>query len=83
VIGARYKGEFHMPPSSQDKLTIHVNVDITAAALQTIVSYAKQLARQNENGTLSIDTADQVSEMISRFLDEKDFENYVKKIANG
>lgn len=72
-----------MPSSPQDKLRIHVNVDITAAALQSIVSYAKQLAHKNENGTLCIDTADQVSEMISRFLEEKDFEAYVKKIANG
>ena len=69
-----------MPNVSQDKLRIHVNIDITAAALQAIVAYAKQLTRRNENGILSIDTAEQVSQVISRFLEEKDFENYAKHL---
>jgi hypothetical protein len=73
--------EFEMPTASQDKIRIHVNVEITAAALQTIVSHAKHLARRNENGILCIDTADQVSEMISRFLEEKDFESFLKSVT--
>jgi len=70
-----------MPNVSQDKLRIHVNIDITAAALQAIVAYAKQSSRRNENGILSIDTAEQVSQVISRFLEEKDFENYAKQLV--
>jgi ribosome maturation factor RimP len=75
--------EVKMPNVSQDKLRIHVNIDITAAALQAIVAYAKQSSRRNENGILSIDTAEQVSQVISRFLEEKDFENYAKQLVSA
>ena len=33
---------------------------------------------RNEKGHYTVDTADKVSEMISRFLLEKDFEGFVK-----
>jgi hypothetical protein len=65
-----------------DKLSVHVNVQITASTLQSIVSNAKQVATRDANGSYRIDTADQVSAMITRFLDEKDFETYVKDIDN-
>ena len=71
-----------MNQSTDDKLSVHVNVHITAATLQSIVSNAKQVATQDANGAYRIDTADQVSLMITRFLDEKDFETYVKDIDN-
>ncbi len=71
-----------MNQPTNDKLSIHVNVQITAAALQSIVSNAKQVATQEANGSYRIDTADQVSAMITKFLDEKDFEAYVKDIDN-
>jgi hypothetical protein len=67
---------------SRDMITVHVNVDITAASLQTIVENVKQLAGRDENGVYRVDTADKVSEMISRFLFDKDFEGYVKNIEN-
>ncbi|MBI5062984.1 MAG: hypothetical protein HZB87_05870 [Desulfatitalea sp.] len=63
---------------SHDKLTIHANVQISAVALQTIVANAKKVAPRDGTGSLRVDTADWVSQMISRFLEEKDFENYVK-----
>lgn len=62
-----------MMAPSQEKLNIHVNVQISAFALQTIVAYAK-----NSRGSCRIDTADWVSHMISRFLESKDFETYVQ-----
>ena len=71
-----------MNQPTNDKLSVHVNVQITAAALQSIVTNAKQVATQDTNGSYRIDTADQVSAMITRFLDEKDFEAYVKDIDN-
>lgn len=71
-----------MNQPTNDKLSVHVNVQITAAALQSIVSNAKQVATREANGSYRIDTADQVSIMISRFLDEKDFETYAKDIDN-
>ena len=67
---------------SKDMVTVHVNVEITAASLQTIVENVKHIAGRDEKGVYRADTADKVSEMISRFLFDKDFENYVKQIEN-
>jgi hypothetical protein len=67
---------------SKDLITVHVNVDITAVSLQTIVENVKQLAGRDEKGVYRVDTADKVSEMISRFLQDNDFEGYVKQIEN-
>ena len=71
-----------MDKTTNDKLSVHVNVQITASALQSIVSNAKQVAEQDANGVYRIDTADQVSAMVTKFLDEKDFETFVKDIDN-
>ena len=65
-----------------DKLSVHVNVHITASSLPAIVSNAKQVAKRDANGSYRIDTADQVSAMITKFLEEKDFETFVKDIDN-
>lgn len=67
---------------SKDMITVHVNIDITAASLQTIVDNVKHIAGRDEKGVYRIDTADKVSEMISRFLNDYDFEGYVKDIGN-
>lgn len=71
-----------MSDSSQDKLSVHVNIQISAAALQAIVANAKKTVTKDANGTYRIDTADQVSLMISRFLDEKNFDSYVLDVNN-
>jgi broad-specificity NMP kinase len=67
---------------SKEMITVHVNVDITVASLQTIVENVKRIAGRDENGVYRVDTADKVSEMISNFLFENDFEGYVKDIEN-
>ena len=67
-----------MPTPSHDRLTIHVNVQISASALQAIVANAKKVAPRDGGGSFRVDTADWVSQMISKFLEEKDFENFVK-----
>ena len=71
-----------MSDSIQDKLSVHVNVQISAVALQAIVANAKKTVNKDANGTCRIDTADQVSLMISQFLDQKDFDAYVLDINN-
>ena len=63
-------------------LSIHVNVHITPATIKAIVGHAKRTASQTAKGTFHIDTADFVSEMISRFLKEKDFESYAQDENN-
>ncbi len=67
---------------AKDAITVHVNVEITAVSLQTIVENVKHIAGRDEKGVYRVDTADKVSELISRFLRENDFEGYVKHIEN-
>jgi len=69
-------------PESEGTITIHVNVDITPSSITTIVENMKTIAGRDEKGIYRIDTADKVSEMISRFLQEKDFEGYVEDVNN-
>jgi broad-specificity NMP kinase len=65
---------------SRDMITVHVNVEITAASLKTIVENVKRIAGHDEKGVYRVDTADKVSEIISQFLFDNDFEGYVKDI---
>ncbi len=66
----------------EDPLTIHVNINIAPSTLKTIVNNAKTVFGKDPSGRYAIDTADLTSEMISRFLVEKDFESYVKDTTN-
>lgn len=68
--------------SEQETISVNANIDITPEALQAIVNNAKKIAGADENGIYHVDTADMVSEMISKFLLEKDFKNYVMDIDN-
>jgi len=66
----------------KEMITVNVNVDLSAGALEAIVGNAKKLAGRNEKGHYKVDTADKVSEMISRFLLENDFERFTGNIEN-
>ena len=61
----------------KETLTVHVNIEMTPKSLKTIVSLAKQQNPPNEKGHYTVDTADAVSDMVSRFLEEKNFEAWV------
>ena len=63
-------------------IVVNANIKMTAASLETIVENAKKIAGRNEKGYYHIDTAEKVNEMISRFLLENGFENYVQNIKN-
>jgi len=67
---------------SKELITINVNVEVTVAALQAIVENTKQIVGKDEKGVYRVDTADRVSEIISRFLLKNDFEGYAKNIEN-
>jgi hypothetical protein len=67
---------------SKDTIKVNVNVEMTTASLQAIVENAKKVEGRNEKGVYRIDTADKVSEMISNFILENDFESYAKNIEN-
>ncbi|HID29024.1 MAG TPA: hypothetical protein EYP19_03365 [Desulfobacterales bacterium] len=66
----------------EDTLLVRANVEMTAASLQAIVANAKKVSGANEKGVYRLDTADKVSEMVSRFLLENDFESFVKNVDN-
>jgi hypothetical protein len=66
----------------KDTMVLRANVEMTTASLQAIVQNAKKVAGRDEKGRYRVDTADKVSEMISRFLLENDFESFVKNIDN-
>jgi hypothetical protein len=68
--------------AQQDTLIVRVNVEMTAASLQAIVTNAKKISGPDEKGGYRIDTADKAGEMISHFLLEKDFESFVKDVEN-
>jgi len=63
-------------------ILVRANVELTPQALQAIVQHAKEMAGADEKGVYRVDTADKVSEMISKFLLEKDFERYVMDRSN-
>jgi hypothetical protein len=65
-----------------DTIAVNVVVEMTPASLQAIVEHARRLAGRNEKGHYQVDTADKVSEIISRFLLEKNFEGYVMDSRN-
>jgi hypothetical protein len=66
----------------QNTIVVRARVEMTTASLQAIVANAKKVTGPDEKGVYRVDTADQVSAMISRFLLENDFESFVKDIAN-
>jgi len=69
-------------PEKKDTLIVRANVEMTAASLEAIVENAKRISGRDEKGGYRVDTADKVSEMISRFVLENDFESFVKNIDN-
>lgn len=66
-----------MAEKEKETVIIHANIELTIQALSTIVDVSKKLAGRNEKGHHRVDTADAVSRIISRFLLETDFEEYV------
>ena len=63
-------------------LVVNINVEITAISLQAIVDNAKKITGRDSDGVYRVDTADKVSQVISRFLLENDFESYAKDMKN-
>ena len=71
-----------MTNSQSDTLSVHVNIQISASALQAIVANAKRTAPKSPDGTYRVDTADYVGTMVSRFLADRDFDSFVMNIDN-
>ena len=69
-------------PEKKDTLIVRASIEMTAASLQAIVENVKKISGPDAKGVYRVDTADKVSEMISRFLLENDFESFVKNVDN-
>ncbi len=65
-----------------DTIEVRANVVMTTESLKAIVDWTKRRAARNEKGHYTVDTADAVSGMVSRFLLEMDFESYVRDEKN-
>ncbi len=69
-------------PQPEDTISVNVVIEMTTASLKAIVENAKHLSDRNEKGHYTVDTADKVGEMVSRFLLENDFEHFVTTPEN-
>ena len=68
--------------SEQNTFQIHVNIDIKPETLKAIVENAKKVYGPDEDGKYRIDTAQLASDMISKFLMEKNFDDFAADIRN-
>ena len=61
---------------------VHVNIEISAAALKAVVAQFKRSALPREEAAPPADTADMLAALISRFLQEKDFADFAADPEN-
>lgn len=67
---------------SSEMITINTHIKIPAAIIETVVKNTKQMAGADEKGRYRVDTAEKLNELISRFLEIKNFSEYVSDIRN-
>jgi hypothetical protein len=63
-------------------LSIHAHIEIQASVLQSVVACSKKKYGPNQKGNFQIDTAEELNNLISRFLAEKDFASFAADCAN-
>lgn len=63
-------------------VTVNVVLDLAGSTLEGLVSVAKNIVGPDAKGHYRLDTADLLGQMISTFLIEKDFAEYVGNPAN-
>lgn len=63
-------------------IRVHVNIEISAAALQAVVANSKKKAGTDDKGHYRVDTADALAALISKFLHEKSFDQFAGDIEN-
>ena len=61
---------------------VHVNIELSATALQAVVANSKRKAGLDENGRHRVDTADALATLISTFLREKGFDAFARDVSN-
>ncbi|HSM73060.1 MAG TPA: hypothetical protein VK852_00395 [Desulfobacterales bacterium] len=66
-----------MPPKSP-LIRVHVNIELAAETLQTVVATCKARAGADQQARYRVDTADALAGLISRFLQDAGFDQYCK-----
>ncbi len=68
--------------NAPEMITVQVNLDITAEALQAVVASAKKATGKDARGVYRVDTADYLGKVISQFLYDHDFEAFARELNN-
>ena len=58
-------------------MRVNVTIEISGETLNTIVQTAKEIVGRNEKGHYRIDTADLLEDLLSNFIRENGFKDYV------
>lgn len=61
---------------------VHVNIEVSAAALQAVVANSKKMVAADEKGHYRVDTADALANLISKFINEKGFDAFADDLEN-
>ena len=67
---------------NDDRVDVQVTLNLPGSTLETMVLEAKKKVGPDARGHYRLDTADLLGRMISDFLDQKGFSNYVADSAN-
>jgi hypothetical protein len=63
-------------------LKVHVYIELSAASIQAVVSNSKKKAGKDEKGRYRVDTADILSNLITKFLQDKNFDEFTQDETN-
>jgi hypothetical protein len=72
----------HVNSSSAIKVTVALQIEISAAAIEAVAQYARARRFDGAAGAVRLDAADMLGLMVSRFLALHDFEGYTRDAAN-
>ncbi len=67
---------------SSPLVRVHINIELSTTALQAVVANSKKKVGPDEQGRYRVDTADTLAALISKFLQEKGFDEFARDTAN-
>ncbi len=67
---------------SSPLVRVHVNIELSTASLQAVVANSKKKAGKDGRGRYRVDTADALASLISKFIQEKGFDEFAQDVDN-
>ena len=61
---------------------VHVNIELSASSIEAVVANVKKKKGPDDQGRYRVDTADALSDLISIFLREKNFDEFAMDETN-